>query len=506
MVLQYQTATHRSECAGAGTHSQRKRTNLLTLATTAIAKKARRHAPTPTRLPLPLLIQEEPTEREEELDEEAQDQEDRDGEEEEARGQEDEDDEEEEAQGQEDEDDEAEEAPQIPTWLGSWKAIVNKKIDLPRSQGGMWQSWTVTKQKLTDWRNASQVAYSGTLQLTYSHTEALISHEKARAKDEMSVDLNDGNSLIHVYDTLTSFFKSNKSPTLRIICHFNGLEPLLPPSSQPFQNSQRMSTPRRTTTQRQIADLTGILESERVAGNMMPELATRWACTSRQCSNHGYICWVSRGEGTRDNPRYHHPVAGMYMRRWNDEIKEEVSSIDAPSPGLAAALATTKAKPKAKAIAVPDSIEPSSMSKTLEMIAIAVVTPLLANIQAQASSALPNPPATQLPTTQLPAPPAPSSPIHSNSNRSEVVKEFFEWYISKYETQYRDELQEICGKLIDDAWSLDCIRSEARGGSMTLAIWIHYGLRLGILGRLQSKISEFKRVRSSASSSTDEEA
>ncbi|KAI9765334.1 MAG: hypothetical protein M1839_005519 [Geoglossum umbratile] len=121
-MLQCSTATCRSERAGTGTHSQRKRTNLLTPATTAIAKKACRYAPIPTHLPLPLLIQEEPTERdveEEELDEEAQDQEDRDGEEEEARGQEDEDDEEKEAQGQEDEDDEAEEAPQIPTWLGS---------------------------------------------------------------------------------------------------------------------------------------------------------------------------------------------------------------------------------------------------------------------------------------------------------------------------------------------------------------------------------------------------
>ncbi|KAI9767611.1 MAG: hypothetical protein M1839_004468 [Geoglossum umbratile] len=194
------------------------------------------------------------------------------------------------------------------------------------------------------------------------------------------------------------------------------------------------------------------------------------------------------------------------MRRWNNEIKEEVSSINIPSPGLAAALATTKAKPKAKAIAVSDSIKPSSMSKTLEMIAIAVVMLLLTNIQAQASSAPLNLPATQLLTTQLPAPSAPSSPIHSNSNRSKVVKEFFEWYISKYKTQYRDELQEICGKLIDNTWSLDCICSEAQGGSMTLVIWIHYGLRLGILGRLQSKISEFKRVRSSASSSTDEEA
>ncbi|KAI9776891.1 MAG: hypothetical protein M1839_009339 [Geoglossum umbratile] len=217
----------------------------------------------------------------------------------------------------------------------------------------------------------------------------------------------------------------------------------------------------------------------------MLELATRWACTNRQYSNHNYIYWVSRGEGNQDDPRYHYLVAGTYMKKWNDEIKEKVSFIDAPLPGLAAALATTKAKPKAKVIIVLDSIELSSMSKTLEMIAIIIVIPLLANFQAQASPAPPNLPMTQLLTTQLsPAPPAPSSPIHSNSNRSEVVRKFFEWYISKYETQYRDELQEICDKLIDDTWSLDCICPETQEGSITLAIWIHYRLRLGILSRL----------------------
>jgi hypothetical protein len=38
---------------------------------------------------------------------------------------------------------------------------------------------------------------------------------------------------------------------------------------------------------------------------------------------------------------------------------------------------------------------------------------------------------------------------------------------------------------------------------MTAATGIHYGLRLGVLGRLQGKISEFKRLRGNSSPSSN---
>ncbi|KAI9767028.1 MAG: hypothetical protein M1840_005987 [Geoglossum simile] len=358
----------------------------------------------------------------------------------------------------------------------------------------MWQSWTVTKQKLTDWRNASQVAYSGSLQLTYSHTEALISHEKARLKDRMSVDLNDSDSLIGIYDTLHSFFEAKKNPTLRIICHFNRIEP--PPSGQ-SQSSQYTGS-RRTTTQHQLANLPELIESEEVASNQVPALASQWACTSFQYGNKGFTCWVSRGAGTRDNPSKHYPVVGVYMRRWNDEIKEEVSTLEAPSPGLAAALSASRSKAKVKPLIEAQPAELLSISKTLEIAVLTAVMPLLANLQnlsAQAS-----------PTSILPlsAPLVPSNPIHLNGDWSEVMKEFFEWYIVKYETRNQVELQRIYSKLIDDDWNLDHICSEARDSSMILVIWAYYGLRLGVLSRMQSKISKFKRLRGSATLSDGE--
>src|SRR4051794_30671020 len=108
-MLQSQPTRH-SGRAGAGTHSQHKRANS---AATENSKRAKTHyhAPTvPSSPPLFLPEDEEEQEQEEQEDED-------------------------------NEDDEEGELVQVPTWLGSWKAVVNKKIDLPRSQGGMWQSW-----------------------------------------------------------------------------------------------------------------------------------------------------------------------------------------------------------------------------------------------------------------------------------------------------------------------------------------------------------------------------
>jgi hypothetical protein len=99
--------------------------------------------------------------------------------------------------------------------------------------------------------------------------------------------------------------------------------------------------------------------------------------------------------------------------------------------------------------------------------------------------------------------PPPSSPVNSNGDWLEVLREFFDWYIETYESQSRVELLGVCSTLADDDWSLDLLRSEARGGTMTAAAGIHYGFRLGVLGRLQGKISEFKRLRGNSSPSSN---
>ena len=106
------------------------------------------------------------------------------------------------------------------------------------------------------------------------------------------------------------------------------------------------------------------------------------------------------------------------MRRWNDEIKEEVSTLEALSPRLAAALSASRSKAKAKLLIKTQATESLSISKTLKIAVLAAVMPLLANLQNFSTQA-------SLPSLQLPAPLGLSSPIHSNGDWSEVMKKFF---------------------------------------------------------------------------------
>jgi hypothetical protein len=69
------------------------------------------------------------------------------------------------------------------------------------------------------------------------------------------------------------------------------------------------------------------------------------------------------------------------MRRWNDEIKEEILTLKASSPSLAAALAASRSKAKAKPLIETQPTDSSSILKTLEIVVLATVMPLLANLQ-----------------------------------------------------------------------------------------------------------------------------
>jgi hypothetical protein len=124
------------------------------------------------------------------------------------------------------------------------------------------------------------------MKLTYSWLEAIVSHEKLRAKDEISSDLNDGDSLLDVYRTLDGFFKDGKKPVLRILCHFDRVEP--PPLSSQG-GTQRSIGGRRTTTQRQLDALLSIVEAEEASSNFVIAISDRWACTSLTCGNRGFV-------------------------------------------------------------------------------------------------------------------------------------------------------------------------------------------------------------------------
>jgi hypothetical protein len=92
-----------------------------------------------------------------------------------------------------------------------------------------------------------------------------------------------------------------------------------------------------------------------------------------------------------------------------------------------------------------------------------------------------------------PAPPAPSSPIRSETDPSELLAQFFDWFILRSNQQQKEALENIRTKLLDEDWNLDTLREERKGGAMTIAIWESYSFKLGTLANIRSKISEFKQ-------------
>ena len=236
-------------------------------------------------------------------------------------------------------------------WRGSWKATVNRKFDLSRSQLGIWTAVSLSEDRLTDWRLASKYVYNGPLQLTYSWIEAIVTHEKARAKaDTASMDLMDGEQLEEVYYTLRKYIEQGKQPILNLVCHFDGVEspPPAPLSSTQISSQTPIRTQRQTAIVRQVTALPEVLQNEAVTGNVGPAIAQIWVCRSSQCRNIGVICWV-KGSILRDNPKNHFPISSEFMRRWSKEIEEGNSTPEEPSPYLAPKFAEEKVTRRARA-------------------------------------------------------------------------------------------------------------------------------------------------------------
>jgi len=71
--------------------------------------------------------------------------------------------------------------------------------------------------------------------------------------------------------------------------------------------------------------------------------------------------------------------------------------------------------------------------------------------------------------------------VHSNSDLSEVLFQFFDWLIIKFSAQQIELLKSIKSKLLDKDWNLDTLRDERKGGAMTIGIWESYGFKLSTL-------------------------
>lgn len=474
--------SRRSGRSGAGTHPSRKRANTMLIENAQgpnNSSSTKRRRPTPT-----LEVQQQEKEEEVGVVEEAVEAE--------------EEEEEEDNFINEGIDDDAEE----PHWRGSWKATVNRKFDLSRSQLGIWTAGSLSEDRLTEWRLASKYAYKGPLQLTYSWLEAIVTHEKARAKaDTASMDLMDGEQLEEVYRTLRKYIEQGKQPILNLVCHFDGVEPPPPtlPSSTQISSQMPIRTQRQTATVQQVTALPEVLQNEAVTGNAGPAIAQIWVCRSSQCTNIGAICWV-KGSVLRDNPKNHFPISSELMRRWSKEIKEGNSTPEEPSSRLAAEFAEEKATRQARA----KGSNASAASKTAgstntERLMDKYMQMKLLRLFEKEEVPTPSPRLGS--SSGIQALPAPSSPVHSVSDPADIMRQFFEWYIEHHGGGQREALLEICDKLIDEDWSLDYIRSESKGGGMTATDWQGYGFKLGTLAKIRGRISEFKRWRDCSNSS-----
>jgi hypothetical protein len=402
--------------------------------------------------------------------------------------------EEEEQEEQEEEDlEEEEEEAQELEYRGTWRALVNRKLALSGSQTGKWLQSYLSKERLYNWQLESHITYLGNMTLSYRFTEAVITYEHCRTKDELECDIKDGDNLHTVYESLQEIANRGYQPILRLTCHFNGVVDSTPGRSQSTARTTGQ-IPRQTATQRQLSALGEVVQSEVVTGNPGPLITEKWVCRSSQCKNKGKICWV-KGTILRDNPRNHYPISGELMRRWSREVSEQASTIEEPSSKLVTEFVEEKAERRNRSTALKAKKDTGSSSEKLfeQILKISMVNMMNQQTPRQSPTGSPS-------TTSVVPLVAPSSPIRSSIDPEEVLHQFFEWYIEHHAPQQRTTMEAICTRLIEEDWTLDSLRTEAKGGAITQSLWQGFGFRSGTLVKIQEKISAFKRYRGSASS------
>ncbi|KAI9766185.1 MAG: hypothetical protein M1840_006752 [Geoglossum simile] len=257
------------------------------------------------------------------------------------------------------------------------------------------------------------------------------------------------------------WYMQHKRVSLRITLFLK--EAIPEPRSQAESNlNLRPTGGRRTATQWQLAELPNILQGEAATGNSMPQVADYWTCSNSQCRNKNKTCWVNkRHPDARDNAADHYPVSGEIFRWWSHEIADELSMVELPSQQIIVLLVNWQEKERKKGTQAQQTSRPaediSSTTNQLLQTLIAAQTQHLAqnlygelhNLSVPPSS--PRNPSPYAPPYALPyAPPAPSSPVHSNSNPSEILAQFFDWLIGRSNEQQKETLEHIKDRLLDE--------------------------------------------------------
>ncbi|KAI9770770.1 MAG: hypothetical protein M1840_003020 [Geoglossum simile] len=327
-------------------------------------------------------------------------------------------------------------------------------------------------------------------QLEIVKLEAIASYERCRTLDEYPFELQNQQDFLGALEVLKMWYTQHKKVSLWIMLF---LKEAIPEPRTQAESTPRYTSSRRTTTQRQLAKLSDILQGEAAAGNLMPQVADYWICSNSQCKNKNKTCWVNkRHPDARDNVADHYPVSGEIFRRWSREIADGLSTVEQPSQQIIVLLVNWRERERKKSTQAQQAPKPaedisSTMNQLLQTLIATQTQHLAQNLYRglhNLSTSSSNPPPY--------APLVPSSPVHSNSDPSEILTQFFDWLICRSSEQQKESLEYIKSRLLDEDWNLDTLHNERKGGAMTMAIWESYSFKLGTLANIRCKISEFK--------------
>lgn len=378
----------------------------------------------------------------------------------------------------------------------TWKALSGKE-QLPGVRSGYYTKDTLFMADIEEWKQK----VLRDLQPRSFRVVSLVataSHERCRQSDEFPQELGSILDLDTVLRCLEEWHTQwpQRALTLRVILQLE--ETLTTPIQATPQPKATQAQGRRTATQVQLSSLPQTLEAEERAGNNMPAIADRWACTNTRCRNKGKTCWRSKTPGAPDVAEDHYPVPTDVFRRWSKEVNDGVSAVEQPSPQLVVVLCKVRDRSRKKeSSARPDqqSAGPTEASATSTLLN----TLLFSHLTQMNRQSL----ATPGPLPEHSAAPN-SSPIRTRSDPQDLLAEFFEWLMKQpgYNTERKIEhYTKIKNMLVDEEWELDTLRERKDGKGMTEDIWDRYGFKLGTLATVRSKISEFKVQRPRSSSS-----
>ncbi|KAI9765687.1 MAG: hypothetical protein M1840_007245 [Geoglossum simile] len=327
------------------------------------------------------------------------------------------------------------------TYLSVWKAMVNSKEVLCSKS----RLFTVdpTIYSIQCWQR-EVLEHAAPQQLEVIRLQAVASYERCRALDECPVKLRSQRDIYDATEILRIWHNQRKRVSLWVTLYLK--EAIAIPQSQPDSS---IRTGRKTATQRQIAELPDILQSETIAGNLMLQ--------SRE---------ITDNLSTVEQPLQQIIVLLVNWREREHKKSGQTQQILRPAEDIA-----------------------STTTQLLQTLIPAQTQQLAQNLYSNGSNS------TAVPSPYPPpyTPPIPSSPIHLNSDPSEILSQFFDWLTAKPNALQADLLESIKNKLLNEDWSLDALHDERRGGAMTYTIWESYGFKLSTLAKIRSRISEFKQ-------------